>query len=77
MLYAIISEDREGSLADRLQARKISALGALSPAVVASGNVGCITQLAAVAPWPVVHTVELLDWATGGPSPVPSREGER
>ena len=39
--------------------------------VVATGNVGCITQLAAGARGgvPVVHTVELLDWATGGPLP--------
>ena len=37
--------------------------------VVATGNVGCMTQLAAGAQVPVVHTVELLDWATGGPAP--------
>ena len=35
----------------------------------AAGNIGCITQLAGDAPLPVVHTVELLDWATGGPMP--------
>ena len=38
------------------------------PDVIATGNIGCMVQLAdGVAP--VVHTVELLDWATGGPAP--------
>ena len=38
-------------------------------AVVATGNIGCMTQLKAGTATPVVHTVELLDWATGGPRP--------
>jgi glycolate oxidase iron-sulfur subunit len=37
--------------------------------VVAAGNIGCMTQLAGHSPLPVVHTAELLDWATGGPMP--------
>src|SRR5436305_1104098 len=37
--------------------------------LVAAGNIGCITQRAGDAPVPVVHTVELLDWASGGPMP--------
>jgi glycolate oxidase iron-sulfur subunit len=37
--------------------------------VVATGNIGCILQLAGATRVPVVHTVELLDWATGGPAP--------
>ena len=43
------------------------------PDLVATGNIGCITQLAAGSPVPVVHTVELLDWATGGPEPAALR----
>jgi glycolate oxidase iron-sulfur subunit len=35
--------------------------------VIATGNIGCMTQLAGTIP--IVHTVELLDWATGGPCP--------
>ena len=35
-----------------------------------SGNIGCMTQLGGVSEVPVVHTVELLDWATGGGRPV-------
>ncbi len=37
--------------------------------MIASGNVGCIAQLDGATDAPVVHTVELLDWATGGPRP--------
>ena len=40
----------------------------LRPDVIAAGNIGCITQIAAGTAIPVVHTVELIDWATGGPS---------
>ena len=56
-------------LADRLRDRKLATLLELEAEVVASGNIGCITQLANDAGLPVVHTVGLLDWATGGPLP--------
>ena len=49
--------------------RKVGHIARTGAAVVATGNIGCITQLAAAAGVPVVHTVELLDWATGGPQP--------
>jgi glycolate oxidase iron-sulfur subunit len=57
------------ALAARLRARKLAAIENTEPDVVASGNIGCITQLAGGTDTPVVHTVELLDWATGGPRP--------
>ena len=38
--------------------------------VIAAGNIGCMMQIGAGTRTPVVHTVELLDWATGGPKPV-------
>ena len=38
--------------------------------MIATGNIGCLTQLASGTEIPLVHTVELLDWATGGPKPV-------
>ena len=63
--YNILQPD----IADRLRDEKITALAATEPQVIASGNVGCMIQLAATAPCPVVHTAELLDWATGGPRP--------
>jgi glycolate oxidase iron-sulfur subunit len=56
-------------LADALRDRKLANIALTGAQVVAAGNIGCITQLAAHAPVPVVHTVELLDWATGGPIP--------
>jgi len=56
-------------LAERLKARKAAQLDAVRADVVAAGNIGCMTQLAGAVRVPVVHTVELLDWATGGPEP--------
>ena len=41
-----------------------------SPELIAAGNIGCLTQIASGTTLPVVHTVELLDWATGGPRPL-------
>ena len=47
---------------------KADHLDALAADVVATGNIGCATQIARFSGVPVVHTVELLDWATGGPA---------
>ena len=55
-------------IAGQLRARKLAAIARLGADAVASGNIGCMTQLAGEG-LPVVHTVELLDWATGGPRP--------
>jgi glycolate oxidase iron-sulfur subunit len=57
------------AIAGRLRERKLGNVARTGAEVVATGNVGCITQLAAGARMPVVHTVQLLDWATGGPVP--------
>ncbi len=56
-------------MADELQRRKAQHIGSVQPDVVAAGNIGCIEQIAAAIQPPVIHTVELLDWATGGPCP--------
>ena len=56
-------------LAQQLQARKVEHIASVAPQIVAAGNIGCMEQIAAGAEVPVVHTVELLDWATGGPMP--------
>ncbi len=63
--YSLLQDDIAGQLRDR----KLDRLAATRPQVIASGNIGCITQLRGGAQVPVVHTVELLDWATGGPKP--------
>ena len=52
-----------------LKKRKLATLYARDPEVIAAGNIGCMIQLGAGERIPVVHTVELLDWATGGPRP--------
>ena len=56
-------------LAGRLRDRKAANIARTGAAVVAAGNVGCIAQIAPAVDMPVVHPVELLDWATGGPKP--------
>ena len=66
-------------LAQQLQARKVEHIASVAPQIVAAGNIGCMEQIAARAEMPVVHTVELLDWATGGPAPaqVPAEAAAR
>ncbi|HTQ72019.1 MAG TPA: glycolate oxidase subunit GlcF [Acidocella sp.] len=56
-------------IAAQLGNRKAENLSRLKPDVVAAGNIGCAVQLGRHMASPVVHTVELLDWATGGPVP--------
>jgi glycolate oxidase iron-sulfur subunit len=62
------------ALSEQLRARKLANIKRLKPDVIAAGNIGCITQLATGTDVPIVHTVELLDWATGGPTPKPLAE---
>jgi glycolate oxidase iron-sulfur subunit len=52
-----------------LKRRKVQTLEAKAPQVIAAGNIGCMMQIGSGTGIPVVHTVELLDWATGGPKP--------
>ena len=56
-------------IATKLLHRKVANIEGTAPEIVAAGNIGCITQIASGTSLPVVHTVELLDWATGGPQP--------
>jgi glycolate oxidase iron-sulfur subunit len=56
-------------IAGRLRDRKVANIARTRPDIIAAGNIGCITQIASGTDTPVVHTVELLDWATGGPKP--------
>ncbi len=53
----------------QLKARKVKNIEATGASLVATGNIGCITQIASAASLPVVHTVALLDWAYGGERP--------
>jgi glycolate oxidase iron-sulfur subunit len=62
-------------LASQLKSRKLQNIERVRPDCVATGNIGCMTQLAG-GPAPIVHTVELLDWAYGGPCPAPLKHLE-
>ena len=63
--YSLLQPEMSTQLRDR-KARNIESV---QPDVIATGNIGCITQIAQATGIPIVHTVELLDWATGGPPP--------
>lgn len=56
-------------IAGQLRERKVMNIEATLPDVISTGNIGCMTQIASGTGIPVVHTVHLLDWATGGPRP--------
>ncbi|WP_373050921.1 glycolate oxidase subunit GlcF [Thalassovita aquimarina] len=56
-------------ISKQLKDRKVRTLEAKDPDVIAAGNIGCMMQIGSGTGVPVVHTVELLDWATGGPQP--------
>ena len=56
-------------ISKQLKARKVRTLEAKNPEVIAAGNIGCMMQIGSGTRVPIVHSVELLDWATGGPKP--------
>ncbi|MFE0017390.1 glycolate oxidase subunit GlcF [Mesorhizobium sp. NPDC059054] len=87
----VVKEPREGHLccgsagtynilqpeiSARLLERKVKNITATGAEVVATGNIGCITQIGSAAKLPVVHTVKLLDWAYGGEPPAELRVGK-
>ena len=61
-------------ISTRLKERKVKTLEAKNPDVIAAGNIGCMMQIGSASATPIVHSVELLDWAWGGPKP-PSLDG--
>ncbi|MBR0829039.1 glycolate oxidase subunit GlcF [Bradyrhizobium manausense] len=63
--YNILQPD----LAGRLRDRKVANIASVKPDMIAAGNIGCMVQIAGGTSVPVVHTIELLDWATGGSRP--------
>ncbi len=71
--YNILQPEIAGQLGDR----KVANLSRLGAHVIATGNIGCVMQIGQRAALPVVHTVELLDWATGGPIPRAIAEFQR
>jgi glycolate oxidase iron-sulfur subunit len=63
--YNILQPD----IADKLRDRKVANIAMVKPDMIAAGNIGCMVQIAGGTSVPVVHTIELLDWATGGTRP--------
>ena len=57
-------------IAEQLKARKVQNIESVAPQLIAAGNLGCMVQIGSGTDLPVVHTAELLDWATGGPVPI-------
>jgi glycolate oxidase iron-sulfur subunit len=56
-------------IATRLRDRKAANIMKVAPDIIATGNIGCMVQIGEATRVPIVHTVELLDWASGGPEP--------
>ena len=56
-------------ISSQLKLRKVKTLEAVRPDIISAGNIGCMMQIGSGTEVPVVHTVELIDWATGGPKP--------
>jgi glycolate oxidase iron-sulfur subunit len=69
--YNILQPD----IATRLRDRKVANIATVGPEMIAAGNIGCMVQIASGTSVPVAHTIELLDWATGGPLPGANRAG--
>jgi glycolate oxidase iron-sulfur subunit len=59
----------QAELSSGLRDRKAANINGLGPDLIATGNIGCMQQLEGAVNAPILHTVELLDWATGGPTP--------
>jgi glycolate oxidase iron-sulfur subunit len=64
-------------IATRLRDRKVANIASVAPDIIATGNIGCITQIAQGTAIPILHTVELLDWAHGGYEPKVLRESSK
>ena len=65
-------------ISKQLKDRKVQTLQAKNPDLIAAGNIGCLMQIGGATDLPIVHTVELIDWATGGPQPpAMTAEGKR
>ncbi|MEM8843133.1 MAG: glycolate oxidase subunit GlcF, partial [Pseudomonadota bacterium] len=62
------------AIANELKARKVKTLESTAPQVIAAGNIGCLMQIGSGTTVPILHSVQLLDWATGGPCPETVRD---
>ena len=65
VVYNLLQSD----IAKKLLKNKISNIEKVKPQIISTGNIGCITQIAQGTKIPILHTVEIIDWYTGGPKP--------
>ena len=63
--YNILQQE----IANTLLKEKIANIKKVTPDFISTGNIGCMTQIANGTSIPIVHTVEVIDWLTGGPKP--------
>ena len=59
----------QSEIAKKLLEDKVKNIESLNPQIISTGNIGCITQISSGTNITILHTVELLDWYTGGPKP--------
>jgi glycolate oxidase iron-sulfur subunit len=59
----------QAEIADKLLKEKVMNIEKIKPDIISTGNIGCITQIANGTNIPILHTIEILDWYTGGPKP--------
>jgi glycolate oxidase iron-sulfur subunit len=59
----------QSEIAKELLRKKVKNIESLEPDFISTGNIGCITQIANGTKTPILHTIEILDWYTGGPKP--------
>jgi glycolate oxidase iron-sulfur subunit len=64
-------------IAAKLRDRKVANIKSVSPDIIATGNIGCITQIGQASDIPILHTVELLNWAHGGYEPKALKESSK
>ena len=59
----------QAEIAKQLLKKKVDNIESLKPDFISTGNIGCITQISNGTETPILHTIEILDWYTGGPKP--------
>ena len=59
----------QSEIAKKLLEKKIENIKKINPQIISTGNIGCINQIATGTNIPILHTVEIIDWYTGGPKP--------
>ena len=59
----------QNGIAEKLLEKKVFNIKKINPQIISTGNIGCITQISSGTNIPILHTVEIIDWYTGGPKP--------